>query len=89
MNQATVRVRQKWGTVLRASTTGKVYRDRIHKGEETIRTGYCDLHSRKTSQFIGVNEHGWIFGCPGGLRIEGEAEEHQPIGHYFVNLPAS
>lgn len=46
----------------------------VTKGKEAIRTAYCQEHSRPTTNFLGVNEHGWIFRC--SFTNEGRKEAH-------------
>lgn len=54
---------------------------RIHYSY-TRRTGHCPMEKHKnkaSSQFIGINDHGWIFRCVYG------ADDN--ITHLFVNKP--
>ena len=52
-----------------------------HAGTETIREGVCEQHGGASTQFQGVNEHGWIFSCSG----RGAGAKQDGVPHYYTN----
>ncbi len=44
----------------------------------TWRIGTCPTHNQRSTDYIGVDLHGWLFHC--------EVKDHMP--HYFHNKPA-
>lgn len=46
----------------------------------------CSTHSVRTEDFCGVNEHGWIFRCPGDRQIRDKTERDRSA-HSFVAEP--
>lgn len=38
-----------------------------------IRSGFCLVHVKTSQDFVGTNEHGWIFRCPGWTKDEAKA----------------
>lgn len=54
---------------------------------ETIRSGYCEEHRLPLRAFLGVNEKGWIFRCPGkALRMD-DGTTMPALSHLVLNTP--
>ncbi len=54
--------------------------EQVRTGMCTMRQANCRSHKKRTRDFCGVNEHGWIFYC----RADADTESH-----WFVAEPAA
>ena len=83
--QVEVRVKDEKGRVVRDEAGAPVQTGIF----ETVRTATCWEHEKQTTNFQGVNAHGWLFRCPGLNESDVAGTKFRPTPwHYFVATPA-
>jgi hypothetical protein len=61
---------------------------KLQDRKEVVRVGYCEKHPKRTDAFYDVNEHGWIFRCPGYTAADVRGTQAEVTGpHYVTNRP--
>ena len=91
--QATERKRERYKTLLLPNKDGtKPVKMRVHTQTDIVRTAFCFKHRVHSTNFVGVNEHGWVFGCSGPPHKEDSVDPKGSTppseGHYFIACPA-